>query len=56
MDINGNPATRRPNAKDRYEDVAKQRRREEALARRKANVTVDELAQDAIQSPPDMVL
>ena len=38
-----NEATKRPTIQDRYEEVARQRRREEAIARRKASVPVGEV-------------
>ena len=51
-----NEATKRPTIQDRYEEVARQRRREEAIARRKASVTVEEVAHSMVQSMQDVVL
>jgi hypothetical protein len=50
-----NEATKRPTIQDRYEEVARQRRRDEAIARRKASVPVGEVAQDVVQSTPGVV-
>jgi hypothetical protein len=36
MDSQANPATKRPTPAEIYEEVARQRRREEAIARRNA--------------------
>lgn len=53
MDPQANPATKRPTIQDRYNEVERQRHREEAIARQKAKKTVGEVAQDPIYNPPD---
>ena len=51
-----NEATKRPTIQDRYEEVARQRRREEAIARQKASMPVEEVAHSLVQSTPNVVL